>query len=191
MIDPSLIYSDKSHSCDLEELKQHVLSRSEKPVPSKKVMEPYLNRKPTNWPAFLEDIDRRGLSAEKLLIGLKGKERELKIKDVSREKQIDLNETEFKNRFRLSKEAFIFLCDKLRRKISLKSTKRISLENHVLCALSFYATGSYQRLVGMAKHLGQTTVSKYAQEVTDALVSPPILYTLQIYGTILFLDFFL
>ncbi|XP_063836073.1 putative nuclease HARBI1 [Ostrinia nubilalis] len=88
---------------------------------------------------------------------------------------LDLNETEFKNRFRLSKDAFIFLCDKLRRHTSLKSTKRISLELKILCALSFYATGSYQRLVGMAKHLGQTTVSKYVREVTDALVSPPIL----------------
>ena len=47
----------------------------------------------------------------------------------------------------------------------------------VLSALSFYATGSYQRLVGMAKYLGQTTVSKCVKEVTDALVSPAILNT--------------
>lgn len=47
----------------------------------------------------------------------------------------------------------------------------------VLCALSFYATGSYQRIVGMAKHLGQTTVSKCVKEVTDALVTPAILNT--------------
>lgn len=51
------------------------------------------------------------------------------------------------------------------------------MELKVLCALSFYATGSYQRLVGMAKYLGQTTVSKCVKEVTDALVTPAILNT--------------
>ncbi|XP_045538017.1 putative nuclease HARBI1 [Papilio machaon] len=45
----------------------------------------------------------------------------------------------------------------------------------VLCALSFYATGSYQRIVGMAKYLDQTTVSKCVKEVTDALITPEIL----------------
>ncbi|CAG4972049.1 unnamed protein product [Colias eurytheme] len=87
----------------------------------------------------------------------------------------NLSDTEFKNRFRLSKEAFLFLCRELKEKSSLKSSKRISLEHKVLCALSFYATGSYQRIVGMAKYLGQTTVSKYVREVTDALVNPLIL----------------
>ncbi|CAG4939121.1 unnamed protein product [Colias eurytheme] len=67
------------------------------------------------------------------------------------------SDTEFKNRFRLSKEAFLFLCRELKEKSSLKSSKRYSLEHKVLCALSFYATGSYQRIVGMAKYLGQTT----------------------------------
>ncbi|KAJ8709367.1 hypothetical protein PYW07_009193 [Mythimna separata] len=47
----------------------------------------------------------------------------------------------------------------------------------VLSALSFYATGSYKRIVGMAKYLGQTTVSKCVKEVTDALVTPAILNT--------------
>lgn len=45
----------------------------------------------------------------------------------------------------------------------------------VLCALSFYATGSYQRLVGEGKYLGQTTVSKYVREVTDALTTPGLI----------------
>lgn len=45
----------------------------------------------------------------------------------------------------------------------------------ILCALSFFATGSYQRLVGMAKYLGQTTVSKCVAEVTNALITPAIM----------------
>ncbi|AOX47527.1 L protein [Gata virus] len=80
MIDPSTIYSDKSHSMDLGEVKNHILSKSEKPIPSRKVMESYLHRKQTNWPEFLRSINDQGLDKEKLLIGLKGKERELKIK---------------------------------------------------------------------------------------------------------------
>ena len=46
--------------------------------------------------------------------------------------------------------------------------------SHILSALSFYATGSYQRIVGMAKYLGQTTVSKFVNEVTDALITPAL-----------------
>ncbi|XP_047021401.1 putative nuclease HARBI1 [Helicoverpa armigera] len=90
---------------------------------------------------------------------------------------LDINETEFKNRYRLNKEAFKFLCEQLKHKTSLTSSSRISLELKVLCALSFYANGSYQRIVGMAKYLGQTTVSKCVKEVTDALVTPAILNT--------------
>lgn len=41
---------------------------------------------------------------------------------------LELPETEFKNRFRLTKEAFIFLCGELRQHTSLRSTKRISIE---------------------------------------------------------------
>ncbi|XP_041972599.1 putative nuclease HARBI1 [Aricia agestis] len=89
----------------------------------------------------------------------------------------NLSDTEFKNRFRLSKEAFFYLCRVLKEEASLRSSKKISLEHKVLCALSFYATGSYQRIVGMAKYLGQTTVSKYVRQVTDALVTPSILNT--------------
>ncbi|XP_041983243.1 putative nuclease HARBI1 [Aricia agestis] len=89
----------------------------------------------------------------------------------------NLSDTEFKNRFRLSKEAFFYLWRVLKEEASLRSSKKISLEHKVLCALSFYATGSYQRIVGMAKYLGQTTVSKYVRQVTDALVTPSILNT--------------
>ncbi|KAM3966291.1 putative nuclease HARBI1 [Aphomia sociella] len=81
----------------------------------------------------------------------------------------------FQQRYRLNKPAFRYLCDKFRETSSLKATKRVSLEHKVLCALHFYASGSYQGTIGMTKHLGQTTVSKYIKEVTNALNTPNIL----------------
>ncbi|XP_045541630.1 putative nuclease HARBI1 [Papilio machaon] len=103
--------------------------------------------------------------------------REITRKTLNRRRfnLLNLSDIEFKNRFRLSKSASKFLCAELRQKTSIKSTKRISLEEKVLCALSFYATGSYQRLVGEGKYLGQTTVSKYVREVTDALTTPELI----------------
>ncbi|KAL0869532.1 hypothetical protein ABMA27_005802 [Loxostege sticticalis] len=86
-----------------------------------------------------------------------------------------LTETEFRCRYRLSTQAFRFLCNELKEKTTLRGSRRISLEHKVLCALSFFATGSYQRSVGMGKYLGQTTVSKYVAEVTNALTCPGVL----------------
>ncbi|KAL0841531.1 hypothetical protein ABMA28_015201 [Loxostege sticticalis] len=70
---------------------------------------------------------------------------------------------------------YFFLCQILKEKSALKASKRVSLELKVICAVSFYATGSYQRIVSMGKYLGQTTVGKYVKEVTDALNSPSVL----------------
>ncbi|KAL0879511.1 hypothetical protein ABMA27_003253 [Loxostege sticticalis] len=89
----------------------------------------------------------------------------------------NINNREFVKRYRLTKEAFDFLCQTLKEKTTLKASKRVSLELKVICALSFYATGSYQRIVGMGKYLGQTTVSMYVRQVTDALNSPSVLKT--------------
>ena len=47
--------------------------------------------------------------------------------------------------------------------------------SQVLSALSFYATVSNQRIVEMTKYLGQTTVSKFVNEVTDAIITPAIM----------------
>ncbi|KAG7300750.1 hypothetical protein JYU34_015079 [Plutella xylostella] len=85
-----------------------------------------------------------------------------------------LTETEFRCRYRLSNQAFQFLCEELEAKTTLRGTERMSLQHKVLCALSFYATGSYQRAVGMGKHVGQTTISKYVTEVTNALTCPDL-----------------
>lgn len=40
----------------------------------------------------------------------------------------DLPESEFRKQYRLSKDAFLFLCEELRQRTNLRSTQRVSLE---------------------------------------------------------------
>ncbi|RVE44240.1 hypothetical protein evm_011139 [Chilo suppressalis] len=63
-------------------------------------------------------------------------------------------------------EAFEDLCDLLVYYTDLRSTQRVSLESKVLCALLFYAHGSYQRVTGKANHFSQEAISVYIEEVT-------------------------
>nr|AMH40146.1 RNA-dependent RNA polymerase [Sprivivirus cyprinus] len=79
LLDPSVIYSDKSHSMNRKEVIDHVISTPNKPIPSKKVLETMINNPATDWPTFLKAVDEEGLPRDSLIIGLKGKERELKI----------------------------------------------------------------------------------------------------------------
>nr|WHX01969.1 RNA polymerase [Perhabdovirus perca] len=78
LIDPSVIYSDKSHSMGRSEVLEHVERKPHQPIPTKKVLETLLKKPATNWPEFLSEIENKGLPQESLIIGLKGKERELK-----------------------------------------------------------------------------------------------------------------
>nr|WGO62847.1 protein L [Hefer Valley virus] len=78
MIDISLLYSDKSHSLDRSEVIKIVREGKHKRIPTKRVLQTLLERKATNWPEFLKEVNDRGLDWEKLVIGLKAKERELK-----------------------------------------------------------------------------------------------------------------
>ncbi|XP_046976572.1 putative nuclease HARBI1 [Vanessa cardui] len=77
--------------------------------------------------------------------------------------------TLFVQQFRLDKTTFQALCHELRHKTSLKGTKEIPLNVKVLCTLSFLATGSYQRIVGVSQHLAQRTASRCIRQVIDAL----------------------
>ncbi|ADU05406.1 RNA-dependent RNA polymerase [Scophthalmus maximus rhabdovirus] len=79
MIDPSQIYSDKSHSMQRSEVIAHILEKPNEPIPTRKVLETFLNKPATNWPEFLQNINDNGLPWESLVIGLKPKERELKL----------------------------------------------------------------------------------------------------------------
>ncbi|AVI57368.1 polymerase [Vaprio virus] len=80
VIDPSLLYSDKSHSMDLSEIIDHIQNKPNEPIPTKKVLQTLLNRPATNWPNFLRQIDQNGLGKNSKAIGLKPKEREMKDK---------------------------------------------------------------------------------------------------------------
>ncbi|CAB3252712.1 unnamed protein product [Arctia plantaginis] len=70
---------------------------------------------------------------------------------------------------------FEALCQKLRHKTLLKRTTEIPLKVKVLCALSFLATGSYQRIVGVTQHLAQRTASRCIKQVVDALNHPAVM----------------
>ncbi|APG78803.1 RNA-dependent RNA polymerase [Wuhan pillworm virus 2] len=79
VVDPSQIYADKSHSLDRSEVLQWIKGGSKGPVPTRRVLKTFLTKKATNWPEFLEKIDKEGLDWESLVIGLRAKERELKL----------------------------------------------------------------------------------------------------------------
>lgn len=81
MIDPSQIYSDKSHSLTRSELQRHINSNPTTPfVPSLKVIQSFMRRPATDWKAFFRKIDESGVDEDNLIIALREKERELKIK---------------------------------------------------------------------------------------------------------------
>nr|WNV51541.1 RNA-dependent RNA polymerase [Infectious hemorrhagic syndrome virus] len=78
VIDPSIIYSDKSHSMQKTEVLDSIMNHPNTPIPTRKVLSSLLEKPATDWPKFLESVDLNGLDEEDLVIGLKGKERELK-----------------------------------------------------------------------------------------------------------------
>ncbi|AJR28605.1 polymerase [Mount Elgon bat virus] len=80
IIDPSLLYSDKSHSMNRDEVIDHLKKKPNEPIPTKKVLDTLLHTKSTNWPEFLKMINEIGLPRNAKIIGLKGKEREVKKK---------------------------------------------------------------------------------------------------------------
>ncbi|CAB3222835.1 unnamed protein product [Arctia plantaginis] len=75
----------------------------------------------------------------------------------------------------VDKSTFEALCQEIRHKTLLKGTTEIPLKVKVLCALSFLATGSYQRIVGVTQHLAQRTASRCIRQVVDALNHPAVM----------------
>nr|WAD86856.1 polymerase [Bimbo virus] len=78
-IDPTLIYSDKAHSLPKDELFRDIQSNSSGPVKTMRVLDTLIRTDFTYWKNFLKEIDENGLEDKWLVIGLKAKERELKI----------------------------------------------------------------------------------------------------------------
>ncbi|AJG39161.1 RNA-dependent RNA polymerase [Wuhan Fly Virus 2] len=79
MFDPSTLYSDKSHSMNKNEVIDFMRKNPDQPIPSKKVLYTLLTRPSRDWPTFLKQINDEGLDINALIIGLREKEREIKI----------------------------------------------------------------------------------------------------------------
>ncbi|AIW61115.1 RNA-dependent RNA polymerase [Harrison Dam virus] len=78
-IDPTQIYSDKAHSVTLDELIKDLNENRKGPCQTLRVLDTLIKTEATNWKEFLQEINDHGLEKKWLLIGLKAKERELKI----------------------------------------------------------------------------------------------------------------
>lgn len=77
-IDPSVLYADKSHSMNKSDILNHIRTKPFQEVPSKKVLKTTLETPATDVTRFLQSVNDDGLDEESLIIGLKGKEREIK-----------------------------------------------------------------------------------------------------------------
>ncbi|QKV49535.1 large protein [Bughendera virus] len=80
IVDPSLLYADRSHSMNRDEVLYHIKKHPSVPVPTKKVLDTLLHTPATDWPQFLKQINEAGIPRNEKIIGLKGKEREVKKK---------------------------------------------------------------------------------------------------------------
>ena len=78
-IPPSTLYGDKSHVMQRSHVLDWVLNHRSGAIPSKKVLQTVLQRPATDIPSFLQDVNDNFFDKEDLMIGLKPKERELKI----------------------------------------------------------------------------------------------------------------
>ncbi|WGC86344.1 MAG: RNA polymerase [Bat tupavirus BS1] len=78
LVDPSLIYSDKSHSVYRHELIHHVRTNPNQRFQTRRVLSTFLEKPARDWKQFLSDINDQGLPLDALCIGLRPKERELK-----------------------------------------------------------------------------------------------------------------
>lgn len=82
----------------------------------------------------------------------------------------------FRQHFRLTKDLVRWLCDELREDLErqrVNTATVLTVEQQVLCALRFYATGSFQGMIASDEHLAvsQPSVSRCIHAVTDAIVN--------------------
>ncbi|KAH9379403.1 hypothetical protein HPB48_016525 [Haemaphysalis longicornis] len=84
-----------------------------------------------------------------------------------------LSDEEFVRKFRLAKSAVHTLCGGLRDRLEPQRAGGLSTETKALCALRFFATGSYQNLVGSDESVGvsQASVSRCVRTVSTAIVA--------------------
>ncbi|KAE8751267.1 hypothetical protein FOCC_FOCC002095, partial [Frankliniella occidentalis] len=78
----------------------------------------------------------------------------------------------------MSQHDIVALCDILRHYVQRRtSLQQTSLLRKILITLSFYACGSYQRMLGRSidAAVSQTTVSRIIKEITGAFNHPNVL----------------
>jgi hypothetical protein len=88
---------------------------------------------------------------------------------------LGLSEANFIKNFRLSKNLCMFLIETLERFMRPKRRATdLDIQTRVLVALNFYASGSYQPIIGCSKYLdvSQPSVCRAIKEVTNALNNP-------------------
>ncbi|KAH7953401.1 hypothetical protein HPB49_007821 [Dermacentor silvarum] len=73
----------------------------------------------------------------------------------------------------LSKETVRLLCEELAGELKAERATGLSVERKVLCALRFFATGSFQASVGSEETIwvSQSTVSECVRRVAEAVVN--------------------
>lgn len=92
----------------------------------------------------------------------------VRIKDRSNPLEL-FDETEFKVRFRLSKQLFLDLLDELMLERSTKRSHPIPPVVQLCVTLQFYATGMYQHVLGDLRDLSQSSVSRIIRDTSQAI----------------------
>ncbi|XP_070389110.1 putative nuclease HARBI1 [Dermacentor albipictus] len=84
----------------------------------------------------------------------------------------DMPDDHFRRHFRLSKGTVRLLCEELAGELEAERATGLSVERKVLCALRFFATGSFQASVGSEEtiRVSQSTVSECVRRVAEAVV---------------------
>lgn len=80
---------------------------------------------------------------------------------------------EFLLRYRFTKDTTIYLCDLLREKLTRPTQRHdpVPVEFQILSALRFYATGSFQMVIGDHLSLSQSFISKTVARISMELAS--------------------
>ncbi|GBP34789.1 hypothetical protein EVAR_21853_1 [Eumeta japonica] len=77
--------------------------------------------------------------------------------------RVDINnmlELEFYHTFRLSRDSFESLCARLVQHALLTNSQDVTVRQKVLCALHFFASGSYQRALATGHCVSQQALSE-------------------------------
>ncbi|XP_037518165.1 putative nuclease HARBI1 [Rhipicephalus sanguineus] len=84
----------------------------------------------------------------------------------------DMPEERFRRHFRMSKNTVRLLCSQMAHLLEHRTAGGLSVEDQVLCALRFFATGSFQSSVGSEAtiRMSQSSVSRCIARVAQAIV---------------------